>query len=259
MSSPIWTPAALSSEARAYVGPAWRLVEAQHRVSTLKLVDTLAEQALLEDILDQTKPAVPPECRHLDYLLSTPFRYGAAYPHGSRFRLAGKTPGVYYAAERPETAAAEMVFYRFLFYAESPATPFPDDAAEYTAFSADLRTEQSIDLTVEPLARDAAQWTQPTEYMACQALADAAREAGADLIRFRSVRDPGAGANLAVLTCRTFASREPVERQTWRIRVGAHGAQAIREHPALGLEFPRDAFATDPRLANLNWERGKAK
>jgi len=101
--------------------------------------------------------------------------------------------------------------------------------------------------------------THPTDYMACQTLADAAREAGADLIRFRSVRDPGAGANLAVLTCRTFASREPPKRQTWRIRVGAHGAQAIREHPALGLQFPRDAFANDPRLANLNWDRGKAK
>lgn len=50
-----------------------------------------------------------------------------------------------------------------------------------------------------------------------------------------------------------------MERQTWRIRVGADGAQAIREHPELGLEFPRDAFASDPCLATLNWERGKAK
>lgn len=130
MSSPIWTPAALFSRARAYAGAVWRLVEAQHRVSTLKPVDSLAEQARLEDILEETKPAVPSECRHLDDLLSTPLRYGATYPHGSRFRRAGKTPGVYFAAERPETAAAEMVFYRLLFYAESPATPLPDDAAE---------------------------------------------------------------------------------------------------------------------------------
>ncbi|MDZ4095944.1 MAG: RES family NAD+ phosphorylase [Paracoccaceae bacterium] len=259
MSSPIWTPAALSSEMRAYAGAGWRLVEAQHRVSTLKLVDSLAEQSLLEDILEATKPAVPPECRHLDYLLSTPFRYGTAYPHGSRFRRAGKTPGVYYAAERPETAAAEMVFHRFLFYAESPSTPFPDDAADYTAFSVELRTERSLDLMAGPLMRDAAHWTHPTDYSACQTLADAARKTGADLIRFRSVRDPGAGANLAVLTCDAFAAREPTGRQTWRIRIGAHGAQAIREHPALGLEFPRDAFAADPRLANLNWVRGKAR
>ena len=60
-------------------GRCWRVVEAQHVVSTLKLVDTLAEQALLEDLLEETKPPVPPECRHLHYLLATPFRYGAPY------------------------------------------------------------------------------------------------------------------------------------------------------------------------------------
>ncbi|MDO9306326.1 MAG: RES domain-containing protein, partial [Mesorhizobium sp.] len=43
MSLPIWTPAALRSEARPLEGRCWRLVEAQHRVSTMKLVDTLEE------------------------------------------------------------------------------------------------------------------------------------------------------------------------------------------------------------------------
>ena len=69
------------------------MVEAQHRVSTLKLVDTLSEQERLEQLLDASKPPVPPECRHLDYLLATPFRYGSPYPHGSRFRRAGLSPG----------------------------------------------------------------------------------------------------------------------------------------------------------------------
>ncbi len=101
MSLPIWTPAALASEARAYRRHVWRLVEAQHRVSTLKLVDTLEEQALLEDLIEATKPALPPEARGLDYLLATPFRYDAPYPVGSRFRRAGRTPGVFYAAETP--------------------------------------------------------------------------------------------------------------------------------------------------------------
>ena len=46
-----WTPAALSSEARPLSGRCWRIVEAQHVISTLKLVDTLAEQELLERLL----------------------------------------------------------------------------------------------------------------------------------------------------------------------------------------------------------------
>lgn len=47
MSLPIWTPDALSCELRLYEGLCWRLVEAQHRVSTMKLVASLEEQALL--------------------------------------------------------------------------------------------------------------------------------------------------------------------------------------------------------------------
>lgn len=258
MSPPIWTLDALRSEARAWAGPAWRFVEAQHRVSTLKLVDSLAEQAALEDILEATKPPLPEECRALDYLLATPFRY-RPYPAGSRFRRAGLTPGVWYGAERPETAAAEMVFYRFLFYAESPQTPFPDDAAEYTAFSATVATDAALDLTAGTLAAHEAAWTDPCDHTRCQALADDARTIGAGLIRYASVRDPAGGANLAVLTCRAFASPHPIERQGWRIRIGPTGAQALREHPRLGLEFARDAFARDPRLAQMVWDRPRAR
>ena len=258
MSPPIWTAAALRSETRSYSGHAWRLVEAQHRVSTLKLVDSLAEQLALEDILEASKPPLPEECRHLDYLLATPFRY-RPYPAGSRFRRAGLSKGVWYGAESPETAAAEMVFYRFLFYAESPDTPFPDDAAEYTAFSAQVASPVSLDLTVGALARDQSIWADPVVYDACQALADEARSLGVELIRYQSVRDPEGRANLAVLTCRAFASPLPLERQTWRIRLSPSGAQALRGHPRHGIEFGREAFAADPRLAGMTWSRPRAR
>ena len=81
-------------------------MESQHRVSTMKLVDTLDEQELLEILVDGTKPQVPPDCRHLHYLLFTPFRYGAPYPAGSRFRRAGLTPGVFYGSQDAPTAVA---------------------------------------------------------------------------------------------------------------------------------------------------------
>src|SRR5262249_17547527 len=99
MSSSTWMLAALSPDARALAGPCWGLVEAQHHVSTLKLVDAVDEQELLEDLIEATKPPLPPECRDLHYLLSTPFRYGSVYPGGSRFRRAGLTEGVFYASE----------------------------------------------------------------------------------------------------------------------------------------------------------------
>lgn len=258
MSSPIWTRAALSSELRGYSSLCWRLVEAQHRYSTLKLTDSNAEQALLEELIEETKPGIPAECRHLHFLLATPFRYGTAYPRGSRFRRAGRTPGVFYAAEQVTTAVAEMAFYRLLFFSESPETPWPVNAAEYTAFSCAIETAACLDLTRPPLVQDAHHWLQHQDYSHCQALADTARDAMAEVIRYQSVRDPQHGCNIAVLSCRPFTKREPLQTQTWRVRLSANGVQALCEFPAHAVEYGRDAFADDPRIAGMKRERGPA-
>ena len=254
MSLRTWTAAALSSERRPLRGTCWRLVEAQHRVSTMKLVDTLPEQHLLESILDATKPPVPPECEYLHYLLSTPFRYGAPYPAGSRFRRAGLTLGVFYASASAATAVAEMAFHRLLFYADSPETPWPADAGDYTAFSTRFRTRAALDLARPPFEAERARWTNPTEYAPCQTLADAAHEAAVDVLRYPSARD-AAGVNVALLTCRAFAVREPIERQTWRLGLNAHGVRAVCDFPDAQLAFTRQTFANDPRISGLRWER----
>jgi hypothetical protein len=248
-----WTPAALSSEVRRLAGKCWRVVEAQHIVSTMALVDTIQEQQLLEHLLEASKPPVPPECRRLHYLLATPFRYGAAYPAGSRFRRAGLTPGVFYASQTVATAVAEMAFRRLLFYAESPQTPWPANASEYTAFAVRFRTDAGLDLTAPPFDRQRKRWSSPSEYTACQALADAARAAGVEAVRYESARAPG--VNLALFTCKAFGSREPLERQVWRLHVGAPGVRAICDFPEQRLGFDQRAFAADPRIASLRWER----
>lgn len=256
MSLATWTPAALSRECRALAGICWRVVESQNRVSTMKLVDTLEEQSLLEELLEPTKPPVPEECQELDYLLFTPFRYGAPYPKGSRFRAAGFTPGVFYGSEEPETAVAEMAFHRLLFYADAPDIPWPQNAGEYTAFSVPFHAEAALDLTAPQLVRDAALWTHPTNYSATQALANAAREAAVSVIRYASARVRTSSAiNLALLTCRSFAAKRPTTRQTWRLLLGAQGARAICERPRRQLQFDRVAFAQDARIAAMAWDR----
>lgn len=75
MSPTIWTPAGLSPSLVPLKDDCWRAVEAQHFKSTMKLVDSPGEQKILEEEIEQTKPNVPEECRHLDFLLYTPFRY----------------------------------------------------------------------------------------------------------------------------------------------------------------------------------------
>lgn len=255
MSSSIWTPAARSSEAAPARGTCWRVVESQHHVSTAKLTDTAEEQNRLEDLIEGSKPPIPEECRGLHYLLSTPFRYGAAYPNGSRFRRAGMTLGVFYGSARPETAIAEMAFYRLLFFAESPQTPWPANAGEYSAFSAAYSTKRAIDLTRPPLNKSSDVWTHKTDYAGCQSLADSARSSGIDVIKYQSVRCPDRGTNLAVLGCRVFTKADIGERQTWRIHLSASGTRVICEFPKRILNFDRAVFAGDPRIAAMNWER----
>mgnify|MGYP006921812056 CR=1 FL=1 len=48
----MWTPTALASELRSYSGKVWRVVEAQHRISTNRLADSLEDQARLEALAE---------------------------------------------------------------------------------------------------------------------------------------------------------------------------------------------------------------
>ncbi len=97
VSSTTWTAHAVASNATIVAVSLWRAVEAQHVASTRRLVDNLAEQRELEEILEATKPALPAAASRLHYLLATPFRYPA--PRGSRFRAA-QAPGVFYGPAR---------------------------------------------------------------------------------------------------------------------------------------------------------------
>jgi hypothetical protein len=254
MSSNIWTPDALASSAISLRGRCWRVVEAQSKVSTMKLTDTLEEQEIIERLVEETKYPVPAECEHLGYLLFTPFRY-KPYPANSRFRRAGSTEGVFYAAELPETAVAESVFHRLLFYWESPDTPWPTNPGEYTAFATEFATGRAVDLRHPPLIAQRASWTHLTDYAHCLDLADAVRAAALEAIRYESVRDPQSRANLALLTCRLFTQKDVVDRQTWHFHFTNSGVRSIREAPSATIQFERNVFAADPRIAAMKWDR----
>ncbi len=223
------------------------MVESQSLVATLKLVDTLDEQTILEAELEGSKPAIPATCAGLDYLLATPFRY-APYRHGSRFRRARQIEGCFYAAEQSETAVAEEAFYRLLFFLDAPAASRPTNPQERTAFRVPAGTGRAIDLTMPLLNRDAAIWEHPTEYGPCQELGDAARAAGIEAIRYRSVRDPGRGANLALLSPAVFRATQPDVFETWHVFLREASVQAVREMPRRSIEIPFSVWAMDPRV-----------
>jgi hypothetical protein len=254
MSSTTWTPDELASSTIPLSGRCWRVVEAQHKSSTTKLTDTLDEQDRLERRIEETKTKVPEECQHLGYLLLTPFRY-SPYPFDSRFRRTGSLEGVFYAADECETAIAEQAFYGLLFYLESPATPWPVNPGEYTAFATDYAVGRAADLTQQPFVTHRELWTRPADYTECLKFSDAARANGVDAIRYESVRDPATRANIALLTCLAFAAHDVVARQTWHLHLGNNGVRAICEAPSTAIAFDRSTFASDPRMETMRWDR----
>jgi hypothetical protein len=232
VSSSTSTPRAAVNAGAAAVD-LWRAVEAQHLVSTMRLVDTLDEQRVLEDILEATKPQVPAAAARLHYLLYTPFRYPSPFP--SRFRAPGD-PGVFYGAESVRTACAELGYWRWRFLADSRelATLGP---AQHTLFRASVRAA-AIDLERRPYVRDARSWCDPQDYAACQALARAARACGAGLIQYRSVRDPEPGRCGAVLHPEAFSARRPTAPlQTWQLIVTRDYAVWHRERVAFQFDM----------------------
>jgi RES domain len=248
MSSNIWTREELLANSLVIETTVWRMVEAQHRVSTMKLVDSLAEQAALERVLEGTKPAVRADCAHLHYLLYSPFRYARSNPYASRFRRAGAPEGVFYASAAPETALAEIVFYRLLFYAESPATPLPGNPAEYSGFAVQMRADPGLDLTRPPMRAHLRAWTDQGDYSQCHTLADEARAESVQAICYPSVRDVQHRLNYALLTPKAFAQAGPIAFQSWHILLGADSVLAKCEAPDIGITFAKTDFRVDSRL-----------
>lgn len=232
---PTWTASALASEADRFAGPAWRLVEAQHVASSSKLLDDAGEQALLEEMLEASKPPLPEAGRRLHYLLSTPWRYRPG-PGGSRFR--GRyDPGVWYGAESITCAAAEIGYWRCRFLRDSEGLDRLDPLP-WTAFRARIDTT-AIDLAAPAFNQGRRAWLDPDDYTASQALALTAREAGLGAIRWPSVRHPEPRPwCLAVLRLDAFARPRPEPgAQTWFLTAGRNQALWQRAHGRERLAF----------------------
>ncbi len=183
-------------------------------VSTMALVDTRAEQNLLEEILEEAKPALPRNAQSLHYLLGTPFRYPS--PFGSRFR-APHDPGVLYGATAQRTACAELGYWRWRFLLDSPALT-QLQARPQTVFRFGARGV-GRDLRRSPYVARRDEWTHLYDYSACQAMAAESRVAGIQIIRYESVRDPESGGCSAVLDPDAVIPATPSEMQAWYLLV----------------------------------------
>jgi hypothetical protein len=249
MSSDIWTRCAGSSEIAPLATTAWRVVESQHQISTRKLVASDADQHLLEEVLERYKPPAL-ESSHLHYLLFTPFRY-PPLSHGSRFGTRAE-PGIWYGAETPRTAFAEVAYYRLLFLEGTEASLGPL-MADLTAYQVPVRTERGIDLTMGPFSRHSRALTSKTSYAATQPLGVAMRDAGVEAFRFASARDEQGGINVGVFAAAAFGARRPRGLQTWRSVATPEIVEFSRRDyfEREGLQFARAQFLVDGALPDV--------
>jgi|SRR5687768_2368925 len=246
MSSSIWTQCAGDSKLAALRLEPWRVVEAQHQVSTRKLVDTDAEQQVLEQLIDAAKP---PDRTHgrMHYLLYTPFRY-PPLRHGSRFG-ARTEPAIWYGAESLRTAFAEVAYYRLVFL-EGTKADLGLVEAELTAFVAVVRTERGIDLTRAPFSQHHEALVSPVDYSAPQALGSAMRAASVEAFRYSSARDVEGGAGVGVFTPAAFGRRQPRNLETWHCAATKAAVElSRRDYFARSTHvFPREDFLVDGQL-----------
>ena len=206
----------------------WRGVEAQHIVSTMKLVDSEAEQAELERILEASKPPAPPA----HFLVATPFRYPS--PHASRFRGAGQR-GIWYGAETVRTACTELGYWRWRFLVDSDGLRDGELIASFTLFPA-IVDGRAIDLSAPPWDARRDDWTSD-DYARCQRLAAEARERGVEWLRYWSARHVS-GHCAAVLEPTVLAEPQLVRQQTWHCKVTATMAFMRHDADTISLVFP---------------------
>lgn len=224
--SPITSPIVPApAEFRAYRRRLTRIVEAQHRRSTERLVADLAEQDVLEALIEEVKPPLPPAAQGLHHLLATPFRYG--YAGATRFRRAHERPGIFYGAERLATAIAESAYWQMRFFTAAPQSRLPRSVMEYWAFTVPVKVARALDLTAPPFIAQRARWTDPNDYSACQAFATEARAIGAQLIRYESARGPGT-CNVALFDAAAFTAPVPDSAGSWLFSFSDHGTLTAR-------------------------------
>ncbi len=251
MSSNIWTQCGGLSNVRQLRLKPWRVVEAQHIASTLKLVGSRAEQELLEELIDRRKPALPsePAFVKLDYLLFTPFRY-PPLRHGSRFGRRDER-GIWYGSESRRTVFSEKAYYRFLFLSGTAANLVPM-AVEQTAFRADVDSQAAIDLAASPFDSHRSVISSKTRYEDSQQLGRAMRNDGIEVLRYASARDSKDGVNVALFTPRAFARPRPHSRQTWICVADASTIRFTQKQPfeqgQTSFSFERKEFEVDGAL-----------
>lgn len=215
---PDWITQSLAEHEHGLESDVWRAVETLDAVALLRLVDTLDELLVLEQILADGLPPLPLDTAHLHPLLSTPFRFTSPYP--SRFRPP-QAPGIWYGADSPEAACTEVGYWRWRFLLDSEGLRHGELVGTHALFHA-LVAGHCLNLDSPPWNGLAAHWSHPTDIRACQTLAELAKIPAKPVqwIRYPSARSRD-GHCAAVFDPQALTVVAPHAQETWVIKITA--------------------------------------
>lgn len=219
------------------------MVEGQHVTSTRKLVDSSEEHEVLERVLDEAKPRVPPDCAGVSYLLFTPFRY-PPLRYGSRFGDRTQR-SLWYGAETVETCLGETAFYRFWFLRDTAAELAPL-RTEHTAFRVRVQSARAIDLTNPPFSAETPRLASRAQFADAQQIGADMRAAGVECFRYFSARHAG-GICVGVFTCAVFGGA-PYGEQHWQCYTDRGSVEFTWPMEKKRLRFPLETFLVGGEL-----------
>ncbi len=226
-------------------GTLHRMVEDQEQVATWTLVGSLADQQILEEMLDASKPPLPASARGLHYLLATPFRY-PPLRHGSRFGRRHE-PGIFYGARSERALLHEFAYYRFVFWTGMVTPPDRPLLSRHTAFSATYSV-LGHRLQSAPFARYRERLRDPADCRESQALGRAMRDTGVQGFEYPSARDPRGGLNVGLFTPAGLISRKPRNLSGWLCETRGDHVVVSRADTRKTWTFERRLFELDGAL-----------
>lgn len=229
--------------ADAYRGLVWRMVESQETAATLRIVDSMEEQAVLEALLDDVKPKYRVGTEHMHFLFKTAFRY-PPLKYGSRFgtRL---MPSFYYASEQIETALAETAYYRLVFlqHMDNPY-PHPIDSW-HCLFSTRVKADSCLDLCDAKFKGVKRKLLDSRDYRYSQRVGEwAVMERKVQMIRCYSARRDSA-CNVAIAEPKVISSKKPEVMESWLCRTHSSKISFFRREKSTLMSFLREDFLVD--------------
>lgn len=252
----IWDQCQGTAQIRPIQGTLFRLVESQEQIATLGFVDTLDEQALLEELLESVKPNYPlselqSQFDKLHYLLKTPFRY-PPLKWGSRFGRITEN-SIFYGGLSKDVTLAEAAYYRFVFWYSMGSKPVKEKIrTEHTLFSVDYATNKGIQLQHTPFDNYKDKLAHTRDYSASQTIGTRMREAEVEAFEYASARlkteDASQGYCVGLFDACAFKQHKPKDSNQWLCELGANEVSFKQLGQAKIHRFPLTSFLVNGEL-----------